>query len=395
MLHPSTKRLIDKLSDMTRRQRVAWTEGENDSVVHDTEGYRVVLTAAPHGVLLTDGTGREIETCTPEEIAGEEDMQGQPYPVYVAQLYREAHRYARGAEKAISTVLAGLDAVEPDAPFVERRRPVVEPVIETIGPLDAITDETAPIESETAITAAVASLAEQVNSQENAAEATPVAETAITPEPAPEALAEPEPAGLLLGDALDLDAMPEVPAENVDLPAVSAKPEVAVEEPGSFGTFGAFEPAASAHVEQPALPEQPLFQPAIEPAPAPQPEPVLTVPDVSPPPPTFTPTLSKPISLSSIPFGFGLGAAQREGAPSHPAITPPEPPPAALSDTPNPQVIDGTVDLPDSGLAAFEETVATDPYVGTSPEPEIEDLPKEEPDPAIEPGQPRRFNPWN
>ena len=60
MLHPSTKRLIDKLSDMTRKQRVTWTEGENATVVHDTEGYRVVLTPEPHSVLLTDVLGREI-----------------------------------------------------------------------------------------------------------------------------------------------------------------------------------------------------------------------------------------------------------------------------------------------------------------------------------------------
>jgi hypothetical protein len=38
MLHPSTKRLIDKLSEMTRKQRVAWSEGENGAITHDTEG---------------------------------------------------------------------------------------------------------------------------------------------------------------------------------------------------------------------------------------------------------------------------------------------------------------------------------------------------------------------
>mgnify|MGYP006186622573 CR=1 FL=1 len=69
MLHPSTKRLIDKLSEMTRKQRVTWTEGEHATVVHDTEGYRVVITPDPHTVLLTDALGREIETCTPEEFA--------------------------------------------------------------------------------------------------------------------------------------------------------------------------------------------------------------------------------------------------------------------------------------------------------------------------------------
>ena len=36
MLHPSTKKLIDKLSEMTRKQRVSWIEGENGfcSITH-------------------------------------------------------------------------------------------------------------------------------------------------------------------------------------------------------------------------------------------------------------------------------------------------------------------------------------------------------------------------
>ncbi|MEX1251878.1 MAG: hypothetical protein WEA77_11865, partial [Hyphomonas sp.] len=116
MLHPSTKRLIDKLSDMTRKQRVTWTEGENASVVHDTEGYRVVITPEPHAVLLTDALGREIETCSPEEFADEVDAHGRPYAKFVAELYREAARHARGTEKAIRTLLAGLDAVETEPP---------------------------------------------------------------------------------------------------------------------------------------------------------------------------------------------------------------------------------------------------------------------------------------
>ena len=58
MLHPSTKRLIDKLGDMTRRQKVAWQEADDGSITHDTEGYRVTLTPEPHAVLLTDSQGR-------------------------------------------------------------------------------------------------------------------------------------------------------------------------------------------------------------------------------------------------------------------------------------------------------------------------------------------------
>ena len=112
MLHPSTKRLIDKLDEMTRKQRVGWEESDNGSIKHDTEGYRVTLTAAPHSLLLTDTLGREIETCTPEDFAGETDANGQPYTDFIEALYREAHRHARGAEKAISALLSSLDEAD-------------------------------------------------------------------------------------------------------------------------------------------------------------------------------------------------------------------------------------------------------------------------------------------
>jgi hypothetical protein len=114
MLHPSTKRLIDKLSEMTRKQRVAWSEGENGTITHDTEGYRVVLTPEPHAVLLTDALGKIIESCTPEEFSDDTDAAGRPYGSFVAELYREAHRHARGAEKAIHSVLRGLETIDAD-----------------------------------------------------------------------------------------------------------------------------------------------------------------------------------------------------------------------------------------------------------------------------------------
>lgn len=114
MLHPSTKRLIDKLSEMTRRQKVAWQEAEGGEVTHDTEGYRVTLTPDPCHVILTDALGREIEHCGPDEFANAVDADGRPYAQFVSELYREARRHARGAEKAINALLAGLD--EADAP---------------------------------------------------------------------------------------------------------------------------------------------------------------------------------------------------------------------------------------------------------------------------------------
>lgn len=411
MLHPSTKRLIDKLSEMTRKQRVTWTEGEGASVVHDTEGYRVVITPEPHAVLLTDALGREIETCRPEEFGDETDAHGRPYAKFVAELYREASRHARGTEKAIRTLLAGLDSVEADAPAALA---AAAPALALIDAPDATTDETTTIESETAITAAVATLADQING----APPEPVAEEAAAAAPEPEPLPEPEPEPQPEPVIAALPADPEPEPEPVTQPepvieAVAETPAPSVEvlapteEPGSFGTFGAFEqtapepepaPQAAAPEPEPIAAPEPQPEPieeiqaeeaAPEPAPEPQPEP-------PPQPAPAVPTLAQPISLSSIPFGFGLGAAQRVGTPSHPSTSAPDPAPqAAEEEAPKRVVIDGTLDLPDITPDEMDALSASDAYPPPTPRTDPLDLPTDSPSPAHEPANPRRFNPWN
>ena len=212
MLHPSTKRLMYKLSYMTRKQRVTWTEGENGTVVHDTEGYRVVLTPEPHAVLLTDALGRGIETCLPEEFADEVDSHGRPYYKFIAELYREASRHARGTEKAIRALLAGLDEDE-TAPAPEPEVPVAAvPAVALLGLPDATTDETAPLESETEITAAVATLADKINGAPPYVMTEPQVEVAA-PEPEPEPAPAPEPEPVV-----ELIAAPEPALEPIHEP---------------------------------------------------------------------------------------------------------------------------------------------------------------------------------
>jgi hypothetical protein len=416
MLHPSTKRLIDKLSEMTRKQRVAWTQGENGAVVHDTEGYRVVLTPEPHSVLLTDSLGREIETCRPEEFADELDSHARPYTKFVGELYREASRHARGTERAIQTLLAELDAVE------QSPASTPEPaVIPAIGLPDATTDETAPLESETEITAAVANLADQINGAQLAAAPGPAPtapafarEPAVQPapvilptpqsqpQPGPAVVPPSEPQPATPGAVIETaaaepmpfsDPTPRMPAPPVEVPAPS-------HEPGSFGTFAAFEPSAT---EAPA-PETVMFDaPAAAPGPAiaVQPPPVAEPsspqaepPQATPPPAMAQPTLAGPISLSSIPFGFGLGAAQRQGAPVHPSTTAAaEPGSATAGGPPRRILIDGTLDLPDFTPESLEAD-AEGTYPPPAPASGPLDLPSEPASPSPEPGQPRRFNPW-
>ncbi|MAN45524.1 MAG: hypothetical protein GYB49_06545 [Alphaproteobacteria bacterium] len=185
MLHPSTKRLIDKLSEMTHKQKVAWQEGENGQITHDTEGYRVTLTPDPCAVLLTDALGREIETCSPDDFAKEVDANGRPYTQFVSELYLEARRHARGAEKAINALLAGLDEVDAEADADEsetdtedaaapmeadtRAEDLIEDPGDDSDPLDP--DMYPEFEGQSDMQRAVASLADQVNGQPGAAAA--------------------------------------------------------------------------------------------------------------------------------------------------------------------------------------------------------------------------------
>jgi hypothetical protein len=187
MLHPSTKKLIDKLNEMTRKQRVAWIEGEDGAVMHDTEGYRVILTPEPHGLKLTDALGREIEACSGEDFAGETDSAGRPYAQFVGELYREAHRHARGAERAIRTLLAGLEAADPAAPTSPAgpEQPRAEP--------EMTTDETAELGSEAA--------------------PAPATEPAQTPAPLTATDAGAAEAGEIGAAALEVPAAETLPAE--------------------------------------------------------------------------------------------------------------------------------------------------------------------------------------
>lgn len=342
MLHPSTKKLIDKLSEMTRKQRVSWIEGENGTIVHDTEGYRVVLTPEPHGVILTDAVGREIETCSPEEIADEKDSAGRPYAQFIGELFREAHRHARGAEKAIRTLLAGLEAADEPPPQAAAPAPEPEPEPETL------TDETVSTDGETAITAAVATLADQINN--TAPMAGP--ETVVAPEPDVVA-AEPEP---------EPEPQTEPEPAPAPLPAAYAETEESGEE----------EDAAEAEAE-------PEIELEAAPAPEhePQPEPAVIAAEAEPEDTPAPSPMQQRFSLSGIPYGVGFAGTQTVAAPE-------EKPVETAPSEPRTLVIDGTEDLPEM-VPSYDE----EPGLPPLPERRVES--DEDAPPAI----PRRFNPWN
>lgn len=109
MLHPSTKKLIDRLAQMTAQQKISWVLGEREnSIAYETEGYRVLLDGDPPSLRLTDALGAELETADHTLLSDTSHADGGTYSDVVANLHAEAFRVARGTESAISAVLQGL-----------------------------------------------------------------------------------------------------------------------------------------------------------------------------------------------------------------------------------------------------------------------------------------------
>ena len=109
MLHPSTKRLIDRLAEMTELGKLDWTEGDNQSLVYSTEGYSVCLPDGANEIVITSIEGKELERAASDALAASMNDTGTSYAQIVADMAGEAARVARGTEAAISSLLAGMD----------------------------------------------------------------------------------------------------------------------------------------------------------------------------------------------------------------------------------------------------------------------------------------------
>ena len=112
MLHASTKKLIDRLAEMTDLAKLDWTDGDDGNITYSTEGYSVSLTETPNEVVITSKDGKELERAGAEALAATPAEDGGTYADIVAAMTKEAARVARGTETAISTLLAGME----DAP---------------------------------------------------------------------------------------------------------------------------------------------------------------------------------------------------------------------------------------------------------------------------------------
>jgi hypothetical protein len=364
MLHPSTKRLIDKLSEMTRKQRVAWSEGENGTITHDTEGYRVILTPEPHAVLLTDALGKEIESCTPDEFKDETDSAGRPYAAFVADLYREAHRHARGAEKAIHTVLKGLETIEaePDAQPEIAMDPAE--LIEDPGDdTDSLPEAYPEVEGQNDMARAVASMADEVNAGASAHEEDEPEDAAPSGlETESEAEAE-----LVMTSDIDDDLVEaDIEAAEPDEPALDASDET-VEPPAGIEASAILSQYASLLPEQHSadVDEAPATEtkradgvrwPEDENAPQPQGETNMAdaAPEGEPEPAPSAPPSSAAFAGF---FGSSMGDLSRYAV-SRPGDTAETPVPVEPEAAPDPEITNPESE-PEAYTPAFTEAAAT------------------------------------
>ncbi|MEM7492229.1 MAG: hypothetical protein AAF296_02545, partial [Pseudomonadota bacterium] len=192
MLHPSTKKLIDRLIAMTAEGKIDWKEDDSDRVSYTTEGYSVALEKEPTEIVITTSDGRELERATASEIADVPDDADVSYADQVASMTRDATRKAKGIDEAISVLLAGIDLEGdgiPDLPVetleadIAEANDIIEDVaddsavvasvdtktdvepVDTLEPLVELTSEEIDTASEN-VTEAVARLADEVNGRE-------------------------------------------------------------------------------------------------------------------------------------------------------------------------------------------------------------------------------------
>lgn len=190
MLHPSTKKLIDRLAEMTALKQIDWAETENGGVVYATEGYSVHLTDSPPQVVLATEKGKLLEEASEGLLKDTPHDEHGNYGDLIVAVVKEASRIAKGTEAAIDALLAGLSGQSPNKrksdtpPTAAGAETAVDdedegepslPVDESIPPSALIEDE--PEErlhaafDEDDVSGAVARLAEEVNGLGKAARA--------------------------------------------------------------------------------------------------------------------------------------------------------------------------------------------------------------------------------
>ena len=236
MLHPSTKKLIDKLGEMTLQRKIDWISGEDGAAIYDTEGYRVTLSGSPTELLLSDALGKELDHADHGELAATVTEDGTTYADYIESVRAEANRISRGAESAIDSVLAGLDSdgdgipdeIDPEPEIAADTQDLSDEIEVEEETVEVATDETAAQDvadvelaetediaealDEPNVAEAVASMADEINGNAETTEAEIEIEDAST------------------------DAAEDMGFEPVEAAAADIEPEAIEEEPTDEGS---------------------------------------------------------------------------------------------------------------------------------------------------------------
>lgn len=136
MLHPSTQRLILRLSEMTEAGGIPWrhSEADGEAASFETEGYTVEISPAPLRLRILARGGREVETANAADLGATPAPDGASFAARVAAMAAAAGRLAGSGPRPPS---ARLDAVSaepssvppaalsrPPAPGVSSKRPM-------------------------------------------------------------------------------------------------------------------------------------------------------------------------------------------------------------------------------------------------------------------------------
>ncbi|MEM9668548.1 MAG: hypothetical protein AAF950_06440 [Pseudomonadota bacterium] len=309
MLHPSTKKLIDRLAEMTAQRKISWALGETDkSIVYETEGYRVLLEGSPLQMRLTDALGSELETASSDDLKATKHADGGSYADILDKLHTEALRVAKGTETAISAVLQGLadEATTPETPVLKTE--VLEPSVEDKPKAATAPDIVEDVADEAGMPSkdidtdipdvgkAVATLADQVNGGSNkmSERQSRAPETRNVQEPVSQPVKAEPPA-----------TPKNVPASTkAEAPAEDGQPNKPAMQPGNTGTIPPSSQPTAETLDQPAS-----SQPAQTPV-----------------PPKATPPQTPRRNIGNV-GGFGDLSAYRKKPPAAPippvAQTPP------------------------------------------------------------------------
>lgn len=316
MLHVSTQKLIQKLCAMTQAGDVAWQEGAGNSVVFETEGYRIEAESDPPSVRVLRSDGKELEGASAADLeAARWPDEDATYATHVADMVRRARRIARGAEQAISKILSSLSAPPQKAPeplhqFVALTEPEPPPSPHTL-PDPAVR----PPHADTAIETVLSTKPPEV---ENAVSSAMV-EARPEPQPAPDPV---------IDEAIEQRS--PLPEPQFRTPPAYIAP-LAPQTARVNGGFGATQSFSLMKPEKPQPPAPP-------PVPPPAPAPVAPTAQAVAPEPARNDLRPGPKLTSSGLFITGFSAVSRQvvredAPPQRPA---PPPPPSVQAPKPAP-----------------------------------------------------------